>query len=397
MVAFMLTTLLAPVTFLNKLLFVALIAWTLLLLLRTRAPKPRLVLPVFGMIGVFLYGFLLALSLPNDHGLATQFFLATLILLLIHFVEFFKINMDYAAEFCGKIMVIVTAIYWLLYLNPDIPYTPHIVLWFEGLSASATSQRDYLGEELIQTLALSTVAFLFVPWSLLVMRIQRCFSWMSFLWLTLLGLTIVVSGRRGTAGIALLFLAYAVFTRGSIITRVLLIGFFVIFLSVFLPWLVSNTAIFSSDDLSNAIKVGHFQSFVEQLGWADSIFGRGLGSFYFSKGHGALTPHTELTPVDLARYVGIPLAIVAYGLLLLPRLFRLPFHGERHLVMASFALYLINSITNPILINSYGMLVVLWYWAKYREIAYGEPAQHSQRLMGALSRRTLFQARGDLA
>lgn len=367
MLAFMLTTLLAPVSILNKLLFVALMTWTLILLFRVRAPRPQRMLPAFGIIGIFLYGYLLALPSANDHGLAFQFFLATFILALIHFVDFFKIDMDRAVEFSGKVMVGVSMIYWSLVLNSGLPYAQEIVSWYQEISQSASAERDFLGETPLMTLALSTAPFLYLPWCIVTMRIQRRFSWLDLMWLVLYGFTIALSGARGIVVVALLFLAYAGLTQASVITRVLLLALFASLLIVVLPELLSSTTLFSSDEFSNAIKIGHFQSFVDQLNWSNSIFGNGLGSFYFSAGKGALTQHTELTPIDLARYVGVPLAIAIYSLLLLPRLFRRPFQGKRKLVFAAFALYLLLSVTNPVLINSYGMLVVIWYWSKYRE------------------------------
>lgn len=395
MLAFMLTTLLAPATILNKLLFVALLAWTLALMTRVRSPRPQWVWPSFGIIGIFLYGYLLALPFPNDHDLALQFFLATFVLLLIHFVEYFNIDMDQAVEFCGKIMVGVTAIYWLLALNPELPYAQELVIWFQVVSQSATAERDYLEEVPVLTLALGTAPFFFVPWCLVVMRILRRFSVSDLVWLILYGAAIALSGARGVVVVALLFLAFAGLVQASIVTRVLLMVMLCAFATIILPTLFSNTVLFSRDEISNAAKIGHFQSFWDQLGWFNSIFGGGLGSFYFTVGKGAFTQHTELTPIDLARYVGIPFAISVYCLMLLPRLFRSPFKGQRPLVFTIFVLYLLLSVTNPVLINSFGMLVVVWYWAKYRQYFNAVPLMAVLRFPAVRSNTVVLQSKGE--
>lgn len=377
MLIFMLTTLLAGATIANKIIFIVLILWTIALLLRSSSPKQPLVWPAFCIISIFLYGYLLSNLFPSDRSLATQFFLATSVLILIHFVEFYKINLDQSVELCGKIMILVSALYRFLYLNPSLPFAQDIYLWFQDISQSAYSERDYLGGDTsVQTISLGTAPFLYIPWCLLVVRILRSFSWSDLIWLTLYGWTIVTSGMRGVIVAAIIFLTYAGLTHKSSIIRLMLwIIFSALFITI-LPEIFSNTELFSNKEESNQAKIGHFQSYLDQLSWSNAFFGSGLGNYYFSKGKWMLMPHTELTPIDLARYFGIPLAITVFGLMLFPRFHRHPFKGQRHLVFATFAIYLILSITNPVLINSYGLLIVVWYWAKYREFAYGSSVQH---------------------
>jgi len=164
--------------------------------------------------------------------------------------------------------------------------------------------------------------------------------------------------------VALAFLVAASVLLTSFRTRVLIILTLVSIFAIGLPVLLATTTIFSSEEVSNAAKIGHFNSFLDALSVSGALFGNGLGSYYFSSGKGLFTAHTELTPIDLARYLGIPLAITFYGLLLLPvsRLSR--YRGEQFLFSFGFLLFLVLSITNPTLLNSYGMVVVVWYWAK---------------------------------
>lgn len=366
MLAFMLTTVLAPATILNKVLFVILMLWTLHLLVRRHPPRPRLVIPAFAAVGIFLYGLLLSAPTENDHALAIQFFLATFVLLLIHFVEHFRIDMDSASETCGKFMVIVTAIYVLLALNPGLPYASEIVLWFDEISLSASAERDYLDAPVL-TLALGTVPFLFVPWCLVTVRLLQRFRLADFVWLLLYGTAILLSGARGVVAVSLAFLAVASFWMTSPLTRLLLLLAACVGIGTMAPDLIALTSLFSSEEISNATKIGHFRSFIDTLDVPSAMFGNGLGSFYYSSGKGAPTQHTELTPIDLARYVGIPFAMTFYALLLLPRFLRPQLRSTRFLFGIAFLLYLVLSLTNPVLINSYGMLVVVWYWTKLRD------------------------------
>jgi hypothetical protein len=363
LLVFMLTTVLVPTTILNKILFVMLMSWTLRLMVLSPGLRPRLSGPAFCAVVIFLYGLLLCLPAHNDNVLAIQFFLSTFVLLLIHFIDHFGIDMDRAAETCGRAILLATAVYWILALNPDLPYAAETLKWFDGVSQSASSERDYL-EDPTLTLALGSAPFLFVPWCIVVSRLFRTWRMVDIAWLLAYGAAITVSGARGIIAVALAFLAIGAIWLTSPRTRIIVILALTAALVIGVPVLLTTTSLFSSDEVSNAAKIGHFKSFVEALDLRGAVFGNGLGSYYFSSGSGYITPHTELTPVDLARYVGIPLAIAFYGLLLLPRNRLSAYRGEHLLFCLGFFLYLVLSVTNPVLINSYGMLAVLWYWAK---------------------------------
>jgi hypothetical protein len=364
LLAFMLTTVIAPATMLNKLLFVGLMLWTLRLLMRRRNPRPHLSWPTLGVIGIFTYGLLMCLPARNDNALAVQFFLATFVLMLIHFVDHFRIDMDQAVEFCGKAMIVVTILYWMLALNLDLPIATELFVWFNQISMSASAERDFIEGGATLTLALGAVPFLFVPWCLVCVRLFKQLRLADFLWLVLYGVAIGLSGARGIVVVALAFLVAASIWLTTFRTRILIILALVAILAIGLPVLVATTTIFSSEEVSNAAKIGHFNSFLDALDVSGALFGNGLGSYYFSSGKGMSTAHTELTPIDLARYLGIPLAIAFYGLLLLPVSSLSRYRGDQFLYGFGFMLFLVLSITNPTLVNSYGMLIVVWYWAK---------------------------------
>lgn len=366
MIAFMLTTLIAPVTILNKLLFIFLMLWTLLLITQLRQNSLRLFLPVFGVIAIFMYGLLISVLGRSDSKLALQFFLATFVLMLIHFVDYFRIDMDKASELCGKAMIVFTVLYWALVFNQDVPYAPRAFEWMNEISSSASAEREFIEGGITMTLALGTVPFLFVPWCLTTIRLIRCTRPSDLLWFLLYGLAIGLSGARGLVLVALAFLIAALFWLTSLRTRIFMILAVVVIFMIVAPVILNETMIFNSQEVSNSVKIGHFNSFLDGLDISGALFGNGLGSYYFSSGRGDWVAHTELTPIDLARYVGIPLAIFVYGLMLLPTGHLASYRGDNYLFSFAFFLFLILSTTNPTLVNSYGMLVVVWYWTKIR-------------------------------
>lgn len=364
LLGFMLTTLIAPVTILNKILFVILMVWTLNLIAKNRKPGIRLYIPAFTIVMIYFYGLLISMFGRSDGVLASQFFLATFVLVLIHFIENFRIDMDQAAESCGKVMLAVTFVYLLVTFNQDLPYAAAVFNWLNEINSSATSERDFLEGGLTLTLALGTVPFLFVPWCIVCVRLIHSRRIADFLWLMFYGLAIGLSGARGLVVVALMFLIAALFWLTSFRTRIIFFLILVAVLFIVVPLIFNETRIFSSEEISNATKIGHLNSFVDQLNIYNIFFGNGLGSYYFSSGKDDWLAHTELTPVDLARYVGIPLACVVYILMLFPFSTVACYKGQNFLFVFGFFLFLVLSITNPTLINSYGMLVVIWYWAK---------------------------------
>lgn len=366
MLSFMLTTVLVPSTILNKILFAALLTWTFRIFLRYRSPRPELVFPLVAVISIFLYGLILAMSGNNDRALALQFFLAIFVLILVHFVSYFQIDMDRASEICGKTMVAFTILYGTFALNPNLPFSSVLVEWFNEISLSSAGEREF-SDTATTTLALGTAPFLFVSFCIVTIRLFQRFRAGDFVWLLLYSGTIIASGARGVIVVALIFSALAALRLASPLVRIIVIIAAAIAFFVIIPEILIYTNIFSDEEVSNNVKIGHFYSYIDALNISNGVFGEGLGSYYYSSGKYALTQHTEITPLDMARYLGIPLAIMFFTILLIPRIKLIYIRNFEFVYSISFMLYLVLSVTNPVLINSYGMLVVVWYWSKLRD------------------------------
>jgi hypothetical protein len=363
--AFTLSTLLFPTTFLNKFLFLILCTWMIFIFVYGVFPRKLLMLPSFGLSGIFLYGYGISLLGSNDHSLAFQFFFASIIPLLIHFVIYYQLKLDKIVDFSGRIMLVVTSLYFFLVFNPDVPYALDIAQWYEIVSQSTTAERDYLGDGLVFTLALSTAPFLFVSFGLVLVRILKVFSWLDLILIIFYISAFLLSGARGIVVIAiLLFIFLLFFNISSIFFRIVVSVLILLVIFLLLQFIISDTMIFDSDEFSNMVKIGHFTSFLDQLTWFKFLFGDGLGAYYFSSGVLSWKAHTELTPIDLIRYVGFPFALFVYLILIFPRLSSNVFRSRNREFFLIFMLFLLLSITNPVLFNSMGMIVVIWYWSK---------------------------------
>ena len=95
-----------------------------------------------------------------------------------------------------------------------------------------------------------------------------------------------------------------------------------------------------------------------------ALFGEGLASYYYSEGLGRRIPETEIVLLDHLRYFGFVVTPVVWLALLFPtlRLSTQLMEPTRLMSSAIFVLYLAQTFTNPVLFNSYGLTIVLWYW-----------------------------------
>jgi hypothetical protein len=178
-----------------------------------------------------------------------------------------------------------------------------------------------------------------------------------------LGAAIVVSTSRGLIIGCLMASAYLVISRMRPSRQIISLcagAALVIFLAAYL---IAETRIFSATDQSNSIKIGHVVSFAEHMNFARFFLGDGLAATYFSVGINAVVPQTEITLLDMMRYFGMPLTALLYAALLFPVPRASCYTGENRTAVVLFSIYLLISLTNPVLFNSYGLVVVIWYWS----------------------------------
>ena len=356
-------TLVAPVAFINKLIFLVLGAWTLKDMLFARRPAVGLIAAPLVVLAIFAYGLVTSLMSRSDSGLAIQLFLSVFIPFLIHFVDRYHIDVDRMVEVAGVVLLVFTALFWLVTLWPELPAAEPLRDMFLKFSLSAQGTRE-LGDEPTYTLRIGPVSFLFLPWCLFARRYFDSHRLRDLLLLLAIGLGIVISASRGLFAVSLVFLVVVALGRLPLLTRIA--AALITALAVWLAFelYLNNTLILSVEETSNAVKIGHFLSYFDDVTPASALFGRGLATYYYSSGSGVLQAHTEITPLDMLRFFGLPLTCVLYFFILFPTRSLSRYVGANAIHVFAFVLYLALSMTNPVMFNSYGMLVVLWYWSK---------------------------------
>ena len=362
---FVFMTLIGPAAGINKLPFALIFLWLLWDIVRRDGVITFPSLAPFIVGGIFLYGLALSLMNRSDLGIAVQFVTSTLILPLIYFIRAHGIDMDQLAERSAYVLLACTLAFWLSILGSgDFPLAGPIYEFFIDYNFSAAIDRDFFESGPTVTLQLGTAPFLFVGLAVVGMRLfsplRRSLDPVK---MAAILTAILVSGLRALIVVSMLYLAFLVLRATRPVYRWLLM--LVMAALVWMLWwaVLGDSQVLSAGEESNSVKIGHFNSFIHDLTVTSALFGRGLASFYYSSGSGVFKAYTELTPIDMCRYFGIPLTLVLYGCLLMPvrALGRYLRDGGSYIVAA--LLFILMSMTNPVMFNSYGMLVILWYWS----------------------------------
>ena len=126
------------------------------------------------------------------------------------------------------------------------------------------------------------------------------------------------------------------------------------------------TLLFLSDnaEASNIVKIGHMNSYITLFKSHPLVLflGQGAGSLLYSSGFGNYVPQTEWSYVEMLRMFGV------FGFILLLILYLFPAYKiwkQRQCMpiampfIIGYLFYLLNAGTNPLLLGSNGMLVLL--------------------------------------
>jgi hypothetical protein len=362
---FFIATLLVPAAPLNKAFFGLLLGLSVCAVLVSKGTLRIPTLAPFAIAAIFVYGYLLAFFNPVEIELSNQFLLAISVLMLIYPIYWYRIDLDPIAKLSGVVLAFFTVgLFVAIIVLKDSSFAEPVLKYFVDYSLGAVGEREFGGGGLLFMFHAGTVPFLFLTF---------CLYFQSFVETrrvrdVVLAFLILIVAAGSTSRALILTCAVAAFflasNRMRPKTRLVFVCVCAVFALLFLNFLASQTAIFDADEFSNAVKIGHARSFVENTDIVNLLFGEGLGSYYFSLGRNMYLAHTEITLLDLMRWMGFVPAVLAYLLLMFPQ-FRLPARSQASLTpVVVFGLYVLISLTNPVLFNSYGLLIVLWYWSK---------------------------------
>ena len=352
---FFISTVLFPLFILNKLFFVS--AFTLIFYkIKENSTLPTLA--PFIVFLVFFYGFVISFFGNVYRPLTNQLMLSVAVLFLIYPIDKYAIEMNQIVKVSGIILTSFTYLFFFI-----APISPLAYSIFTDYGSGSSGFRGFTGEASI-SFHFGTVPFLFLPFCLFFYSYLKEKKKINIIAILFLTPAIFLGTSRGLWLICVLGLFFMFFLNLKLPAKLIMIGISIpIFISV-ATYLSNNTNAFSSDEESNSVKIGHIISFFDNLNFINFFTGDGLGAYYFSKGVGGLKANTEVTPIDMLRYFGFILTPILYTVIIFPIKKLGGYTGENKFFTVIFIIYLINSFTNPIMFNSYGLLIVLWYWSK---------------------------------
>lgn len=353
-----LATVLVPVFFLNKLLFVPLFLMSLFVLVM----KPMKTMAPFIVFTIFVYGFVVGMTGEFDSALARQMLLGALSLFLIYVIVHYRIDMGAILKISGvTLALIMCSLSFMLMVMPGFFVGDALLDYYNTNELGFYGVRNFGSLQLFMLHHRSS-PFLLVPLSLLFLDFLRHHRLITLLGIGVIIAAIICSASRALMAMTAVSLFVLYLHHKAWPQRVIILSMVIPLFVVGILYLLDQTSVLSSSEQSNNIKLGHITSFFDTVDWVMLFFGRGLGSYFYTEGYGALVSQTEITWMDSIRFVGLPLSLVLLGSILLPAR-RIIVEKDTAPKVIIIILYLIMSLSNPVLFNSFGFLVILWYWS----------------------------------
>ena len=172
----------------------------------------------------------------------------------------------------------------------------------------------------------------------------------------ILFLSLMVAGSRTPMLVQTMILLVYLYDKnviGKFLTRIS-----TIFLLVMLG-LVTYMLATQEKEGSNETKYENFESYIDDLGEkGHAIWGAGLGSEFYAKGRGEKLAYSELSQMDLIRMYGVPLGGGLIFLFFAPCFWLWKYYSRSLFLKRyslGYALFIILSGTNPLLLGSVGL------------------------------------------
>ena len=299
---------------------------------------------------IYLYSILIA-TLRSDINLDIlfQFINFALILSLINPIVAYKLDIEKTILYSSLFISFVNILLLLSSFGILDTNIFNFVLKYNSFAVGARSFDDAQAN----LLAFATLG----TTPIVVLAYFISFKKMNIPLILLFGIVILLSSSRAMILTATFISIYFIFKNFNLFFKILFTSISLI-LSI---QYFTTINFFSTEEFGNNTRIGHFNGFLNYINPINFFFGSGLTSSYKSDSYG-ITNHTEITILDDIRYFGFPLTIIIYIIFILPsfKISLTKLFKSDHFYF--FMIYLLMSLTNPILTNSMGAIVILWYW-----------------------------------
>lgn len=313
-------------------------------------------------------------------GLINNFLKNTSLETIVYFNSFFfflltliifdkKIDLTKIINYSSLLIVVITiGSYCILVFDPSFfgNLVQYLVI---DKNVAAFGFRNY-GDYTILMMYFRTSPLLVFPLAyflhqLLIKNNRRFFILQVIVLLSII-ITLILSGTRANWISLFLIISFYIcffaYKKSKIIFVILCFALIIIG-----SYVVSDVVniLLDKGELSNTVKHGHLVSYKEYFSQHkfEFLFGQGLGRSFYSSGFNKLTLVTELTYLEIIRIWGLAVFLVFMTVLSLPIIKEIRSGSISPLLIAYIA-YLFIAGTNPFLLGSTGMMVLVYVFSK---------------------------------
>lgn len=357
---YVMTSLLIPASIVNKICFIGILFLYTLQLSKTKQRRIISISPVV-IVMIYFYGFAKSLVGESDFTLAFQFLMFSVTLILIYPIFKNDIDVNKIVKKSGIMLAISTfLLYIMLVLEISFFGSEFLTDLFQNYGLIAMGYRGFFGNDIL-FVHFGTVPFLFLPGCLYVKDYLKNKSITQLALITMIFAAIFLSTSRALILGFILTVFILIILNKKGFSKIFTAYFFIVVSVLAVLYLVINSTVFDVNDYSNRIKIEDAKSFIDQMTVETALIGNGLATYYYAAGRGRFLSHTENTLFDTIRYFGVIFTFLIYYSLIIPTK-KLKMVKSNKDSLFIFLIYLVMSLTNPILFNSFGGIVILWYW-----------------------------------
>ena len=327
--------------------------------------KPDSIYMVIVLLTISLFGIVIAFLQNSivDYGFSMGFIKSLIFLFLLVIIIDLDIEPDVILTKYSIVLPLITIpLYCIILYFPVIMVFVYNYLVLNK-EVAMISNRNFYGYALVMVYY-KTSAVLVFPLSFYCNKLlHRKNFYSSLLFVLLFFASLIMSGTRANIVSALLIVVYYLYLYIKL-KRNVIYSIISIMAFVFITIIFALSLSFEKADDSSEIKSGHFVSFVKNIEENPEylIWGQGLGSEFYTSGKNAFATQTELTYFDLVRFFGLPLTILFLLMITYPiiYLYKNKMINERNkYAIVAFIMYLFISGTNPLLVSSTGMVILI--------------------------------------
>lgn len=328
--------------------------------------KPLVFITIFISILLPVYGLSIGIinSVLNSNELNAILYFNSFFFFLLAIVAFdLRLDLTKIFVYTSLSLVLLTLITYLILIFDTNQYLNLYRYLVINKKVAIFTLRIFGGIPVMQ-LFYKAVPVLVISLSYFLFKLFKQNSHYKFLDITIslgIGITLILSGTRANIiAVILVTISYLYWflynksKRGFLFFNIILI----ICLIIAIPYIFN--IFFDPNETSNSVKLGHTQSYMEIFNKYpfQFLFGEGFGSEFFSKGVNNYVQVTELTYLEIIRVFGIFVSLIFFVILLLPVIIEI-IRKDFDYLFIGYVVYLFVSGTNPLLLSSTGMIVLV--------------------------------------